>query len=755
MTLNLLDLDYYRQVNPDLANLTDEEATEHFFNVGLSEGLDFSPVVALELYQAANPDLAAAGFTENRQFFDHLAEFGVAEGRLFSRAFQTDFYRASQTDLAGLDNEQLFEHFLQFGINEGRVASNLFDIGFYLSQNTDLVAAGLTNRQALAHFSQFGINEGRSASPQFDVQTYLGLNFDLTEAGLTNSQAFEHYQLLGINEGRIAAPVLPVPGNAGSIDLGVVAGNRRFDASDFENIDDPQGNTYLFTLLRPSVVNASLATRDLPMNFLDSTISLFADLNGNGQLDADEPQNSNSGLFSISNVLPPGNYGLDVPPASVIVDSPDLFPSIAPALVPYDADLLVSPVEDVPADNAGNSIATARDLGTLTTAQTFTDSLGLLDTTDLYRFTLDAPTNFEAILENTDRGFSVDLIQDFNNNGVIDKEDFRPEGAGGDIQDILFFNNFFADYTELIADSDTDRGVGVILDAGTYFLELLTEEDGDGGFDTDYTLTLSPQASQLPADGVGNILATAFDTGVLDTPRSFTETVGEFDNSDYYQFEIETPTNVGITFESLTGSASLKIGRDFDAGSSESIILERRDILQETPFGSIVPNPISWSLYLTPGTYFAQVSDNFFDSAEYQLDIAPTPAPGLPPDGAGSNSRTARDLDVLTGMTTVSDTVGPADEGDVYRFVIESPSTVDVSIEATASGTAVGIRVFNDLDNNGSTSPPEEFSQFIPVDAQTLTGQGSLFLEPGVYFASIYNSFVPENIDYDLSLSVI
>ena len=683
----------------------------------------------------------------------------MAEGRLFSHAFQGDFYRASHDDLVamGFDNEQLFEHFLQFGIDEGRVASNIFDIEFYLDRNPDVVAAGSTNREALIHFSQFGIHEGRITSPQFDVQTYLGLNFDLTEAGLTSSQAFDHYQLFGITEGRIAAPVLPVPGNTGRIDLGAVAGNRRFDASDFENIDDPQGNTYLFALSRPSVVNASLETRDVPMNFLNSSLSLFADLNGNGQLDADEPRNSNSGLFSISNVLPPGHYGLDVPPASVILDSPGTFSNIAPALVPYEADLLVSPVGDVPTDNAGNSIATARDLGTLTTAQTFTDSLGLLDTTDLYRFTLDAPTNFEAILENTDRNFSVDLIQDFNNNGVVDKEDFRPEGVGGDIRDIIFFNDFFADYTELIADSDADRGVGVILDAGTYFLELLTEEDGDGGFDTDYTLTLSPQASQLPADGVGNILATAFDVGVIDAPRSFTETVGEFDNSDYYQFEIATPTNVGITFESLIGSASLKIGRDFDAGSSESIVLERSDILQETPFGPIVPNPISWSLYLTPGTYFAEVSEGFSDSADYQLDIAPTPAPGLPPDAAGSNSRTARDLDILTGMTTVSDTVGPADESDTYRFVLESPSTVDFSIEATASGTAVGIRIFNDLDNDGITSSlvPGEFSEFIPVDAQTLTGQGSLFLEPGVYFASIHNSFVPENINYDLSLSVL
>ena len=708
MTVNLFDLNYYRQVNPELANLTNEQASEHFFNFGLREGRDFSPIVDLDLYKEANPDLTDAGFTENRQFFDHLANFGVAEGRLFSHTFQADFYRASHEDLvaAGFDNEQLFEHFEEFGIDEGRVASNLFDIGFYLNSHPDLVAAGLNNRQGLTHFNQLGIHEGRTSSPQFEVGTYLSLNPDLVQAGLTNAEAFDHYQLLGLNERRIAAPLLPI-NSFSSADFGAVAGNRRFSS--------PDSRTYSFTLFRPSSVSTD--------------ISLFADLNSNGGIDFGEPIIYRSGSSDISGILPPGHYGLHVSTAGITIGGR---PTIISA--PHEGNLLVSPVDNLP-DNAGNSISTARDLGTLTTTQTINDSLELPDL-DIYRFTLDVPTNVEALVDGTTNNFIIELAQDRNRDGEIEGTELSPSN------------------TEIIETSPSASGIGVLLDAGTYFLRLRNPRFQFGNStDTDYTLTLSPQASQLAPDGAGNILSTAFDVGVLDSPRSFSETVGDSDNADYYQFEIETPTNVGITFDALTGTPSLIIGRDLDRGSSDSIVFEPRDLLQSQTlnsqgqnFGIASARQTAWSLYLTPGTYFAQVSDSTVfkntDSSTYELSITPTPSPELPPDGAGNSRDTARNLDILTGMETFSDSVGPADWHDFYRFVLDRPSTVDFLLEASGSSPNLKLDV-----------PFES----IPFDPVTLSAQESIELDPGVYFVRVSNQIGPgnENVNYDLSLSVI
>ena len=742
MTVNLLDLNYYRQVNPELANFTDEQATEHFFNFGLREGRDFSPIVDLDLYKEANPDLTDAGFTENRQFFDHLANFGVAEGRLFSHTFQADFYRASHDDLvaAGFDNEQLFEHFEEFGIDEGRVASNLFDIDFYLNSHPDLVAAGLNNRQGLTHFNQFGIHEGRTSSPQFDVGTYLSLNADLTQAGLTNAEAFEHYQLLGINERRIAAPLLPHRDRTDNFDFGIVSGNRRFSGTTGDT-NQFTGDIHQFSLFRPSAVSANLSPTNNPD--LDISLLLFADLNGNGRLDFDEPTIRDSGSSpDISGVLPAGNYGLSVPvnvhrlPIGAAVGVSAIYTGFE-----YEGNLLVSPVESLPADNAGHSIATARDLGTLTTTQTFNDSLVFLDNTDIYRFTLDAPTNIEALVDGTSTEVQIEIAQDFNNNGEIEGFESYPSN------------------TEIIETSTSTSGIGVLLDAGTYFLRLRNPRFQSGNStDTDYTLTLSPQASQFFPDGAGNILPAALDVGVLDEPRSFADTVGVSDSNDYYQFEIETPTNVGVTLDVLTRSASLVIGRDFDSGSSESIISEGRDSLQ-SQLGITAADQTAWSLHLTPGTYFARVSNGFSDSASavYDLDITPTPPPGLPADAAGNKTQTARNLDVLTGMETFSDSVGSADRSDVYRFVVDRTSTVDFLLEASQIVPGFSaLRVFNDLNNDGFSFDPGEFSQSISFDPATLNAQESIELEPGVYFVQVSNFGTDnDNVNYDLSLSVI
>lgn len=123
MTVNIFDPNYYRLVNPDLQQFSDEQAFQHFLDHGLTENRLFSPIVNLDIYRANNPDLAAAGLTTNRQLFDHLQEYGVQESRTFSEVLDLAVYQANNPDLANFTPEKLFEHFRDFGINEGRLAA--------------------------------------------------------------------------------------------------------------------------------------------------------------------------------------------------------------------------------------------------------------------------------------------------------------------------------------------------------------------------------------------------------------------------------------------------------------------------------------------------------------------------------------------------------------------------------------------------------------------------------------------------------
>lgn len=233
---DIFDPNYYRQQNPDLANLSNEQALQHFrtygleegrkfslffdltvfetnngdlvssintitlqnfFDRGLLEGRQFSPNFDIQYYRASNPDLANL---DNNQLFKHFLNYGLNEGRNFNPSIDLNYYRAANPDLAGLSNRDLFTHFLNAGLAEGRPSIPLFDVDFYKANNPDL--AGFSNQDLFNHFLNFGLNEERIFSPFFDIKSYLNNNQDLVLAGLTGEQAYNHFITSGINENR-------------------------------------------------------------------------------------------------------------------------------------------------------------------------------------------------------------------------------------------------------------------------------------------------------------------------------------------------------------------------------------------------------------------------------------------------------------------------------------------------------------------------------------------------------------------------
>lgn len=172
MTVNLLDVNYYRTVNPDLAAAgltTDIQLVDHFVKFGANEGRSFSPFVNLDFYRSSNPDLTAGGIANNLQAFYHLQSNGIAEGRRFSYGFNPSFYKAANPDLAAAgmnNNEQLFNHFCASGVYEGRASAENFNVCVYLDANPDLRAAGLNYVQAFQHYVTCGYKEGRTAVPR-------------------------------------------------------------------------------------------------------------------------------------------------------------------------------------------------------------------------------------------------------------------------------------------------------------------------------------------------------------------------------------------------------------------------------------------------------------------------------------------------------------------------------------------------------------------------------------------------------------
>jgi serralysin len=227
ISLDIVDLNYYRINNPDLAGFTDEQLLTHFENHGLPEGRQFSPFFDIPFYRSTNSDLAVL---TNRELLSEFQTEGIYLGLDPSPFFDFSYYLEHNPDVAeaglqfALNSEDLnsltaagvdlaeaqlqlerqfaFNHYLTNGLAEGRKASRFFDADYYRTNNPDLVAAGLNNKQLFDHYLIYGLQEGRRASLVFDPLYYLNTNRDLRAAGLSNRQAFEHYVTLGQFEGR-------------------------------------------------------------------------------------------------------------------------------------------------------------------------------------------------------------------------------------------------------------------------------------------------------------------------------------------------------------------------------------------------------------------------------------------------------------------------------------------------------------------------------------------------------------------------
>lgn len=237
-------------------------------------------------------------------------------------------------------------------------------------------------------------------------------------------------------------------------DIGILSDTQTFrDFVGAADLDD----FYRFSLSANSDITINLG--DLRG---DADLRLIQDANNNGAVDAGEILQVSQAFDTDPEVielrgLEAGNYFVEV--------------------LPYEGDtnysLSLSATPSV-AQSAG-SLAGARDLGVLTTAQTVSDSVGDTNSEDIYRFTLSATNNLSLQLTGLSTDADLELIRDANNNGAIDSGDVLDRSQNSDAS------------SEAI-----DRRN---LAAGTYFVRV-SQFEGN----TNYSLNLSTgQAAREPS----------------------------------------------------------------------------------------------------------------------------------------------------------------------------------------------------------------------------------------------------------------
>ena len=231
-------------------------------------------------------------------------------------------------------------------------------------------------------------------------------------------------------------------------------------------------------------------------------------------------------------------------------------------------------------DNAGNTLATARDITIGATPTSYSDFVGSTDTNDYYRFSLGDISDFSLNLTGLSADADVSLLD--SNGSVI---------------------------TSSTNGSNSSESITRQLNAGTYYVRVYPHSGS-----TNYNLSLAAASVTIP-DNAGNTLATARDITIGATPTSYSDFVGSTDTNDYYRFSLGDISDFSLNLTGLSADADVSL---LDSNGSV--------ITSSTNGGT---SNESVTRQLNAGTYYVRVYP-YSGSTNYNLSLSATTATVTP-----------------------------------------------------------------------------------------------------------------------------
>lgn len=352
------------------------------------------------------------------------------------------------------------------------------------------------------------------------------------------------------------------------------------------------------------------------------------------------------------------------------------------------------------------TLATAFNIGVLSTTYTKQDSVGTNDPIDFYKFTLNDIANLQVRVNGSTAGTRFQLIRDGNNNGLVDSGEILAS-------DLSIGANSLASATQ-------------DLPPGTYFLKI----EPTSTQLTQYQLNLIPtlfggNVSPEP----GNALPVASDLGVFSGTRSVREYVGTIDATDIYRFTVSDLSNLQITATASSTPVEVQLVRD----ANNNGLIDSDEVFASRA-GSGVTTPARINQDLPVGTYFILVNPRFGgnSSTSYEMTLVGTPYGGNGLPDPGNTLFTARDLGAISGTSSLKEYVGVLDSEDFYRFTVSAPVNLQARL-APSSDVTLNMDLIQDTNNNGLI----DANEILRFGTTRLTRD----LQAGTYFLRIESRF--------------
>ena len=394
-------------------------------------------------------------------------------------------------------------------------------------------------------------------------------------------------------------------------------------------------------------------------------------LNASGQTITSFSGSATSGI-TFSSILPPltaGTYYFEITDSNTRSGTG------------YNLRLSATAIPDL----AGNTIATARTVGTLSsTVQSFTDQVNPSDTDDYYSFQVGSTSRVSL------------LLSGLSNTAYLNLYDAAGNVIGyGTTGTALSNGSYIVNLPP--------------LQVGTYYARVSSASD-----QTSYTLSLS---AQVIPDLAGSTSATAYALNPTTTPAMVSDFVGDVDPTDDYSIVLASAATLDLrlTAGSTTTPADASLQLVTSSGSSIA-----SSSATTTSDGLI-------TVSLAPGTYYADVTELYGYNTPYTLTYSTgTPSVGSASyDGAGSTLATARNIGTLTPTTmSYADFVGSSDTDDIYQFTLASTATVQIDETGTVTGDSLYL-----LDVSGKTLAQTSGYQTQDISILQQLASGTYFLQ--------------------------
>jgi hypothetical protein len=306
-------------------------------------------------------------------------------------------------------------------------------------------------------------------------------------------------------------------------------------------------------------------------------------------------------------------------------------------------------------NNAGTSLATARNIGTPSAAgDSYADWVGPADPDDYYQFTLTSASLVSLSL--TGQSTNYLLLKLLNVAGSQIANSYETAVSGG--------------------------GILTYLAAGTYFIDVNSDNDTSG-------YSLLAQSTALP-NQAGSGLGSALNIGALSTTVSYNDFVGSVDTDDYYEFTIGSPSSLSVTLSNLSENTEL-ILRDV---SGNSLAYTYGAFQSASTYGAFQSNA-SLIADLAAGTYFIDVNSDGYTGTTYTISLNATAFA----DTGGPTISSAAPLGAALGTTPLADGFSSPSQSNL---LLQNASTGAIDILSVAPSGLVVTAALS-LGDPGST----------------------------------------------------